>query len=134
MTDDLEALRLLKARYFRYVDTKCWDAFRDLFTDDVSVDIGDAGTFHDADTFVAFVRQTLDDTTTVHHGHMPELEVIGPDEATGVWAMADIVDRPPFRMRGYGHYHEIYRQVGGVWRIASMRLTRLLIESSRPSD
>jgi hypothetical protein len=29
---------------------------------------------------------------------------------------------------GYGHYHDDYRKEKGCWRIARMRLTRLLIE------
>ena len=33
--DELEAIRQLKARYFRFMDTKDWDAWRELFTDDV---------------------------------------------------------------------------------------------------
>ncbi|MBW8825632.1 MAG: nuclear transport factor 2 family protein [Acidobacteria bacterium] len=127
--DDLEAIRVLKARYFRFVDTKQWDEWRALFTDDVAVDLGETGTFDDADTFVAFVRQALEAATTVHHGHMPEIELTGADEATGVWAMADIVLRPGApRVMGYGHYHETYRRVDGQWRIASMRLTRLLVD------
>lgn len=130
MTDDLEALRVLKARYFRFVDTKSWDLLRELFTDDAAVDLGAVGAFHNADTFIAFVREALEATTTVHHGHMPELELVGPDEATGVWAMADILDLPPSPMKGYGHYHESYRRVDGQWRIASMRLTRLFMESA----
>lgn len=128
-SDDIEAIRALKARYFRFVDTKQWADFRALFTDDVAVDLGEAGTFDDADVFVAFVRQALDGATTVHHGHMPEIELTGADEATGVWAMADIVLRPgATRMMGYGHYHETYRRVDGRWRIAALRLTRLLVD------
>ena len=36
--DDVEAIKQLKARYFRAMDTKDWDAMRDVFTDDVVVD------------------------------------------------------------------------------------------------
>jgi hypothetical protein len=31
-------------------------------------------------------------------------------------------------MRGYGHYHEQYRKIGGAWRIARLHLTRLRLE------
>jgi hypothetical protein len=30
------------------------------------------------------------------------------------------------RRRGYGHYDEEYRRVDGEWKIASMRLTRIV--------
>ena len=31
---DIEEIAQLKARYFRFIDTKDWVAFQDLFTDD----------------------------------------------------------------------------------------------------
>ena len=31
----VENIKQLKARYFRFVDSKQWDALRDVFTDDV---------------------------------------------------------------------------------------------------
>ena len=40
--DDLEALeaiRRLKARYFRYVDTKQWDRFGELFCEDAELHV-----------------------------------------------------------------------------------------------
>ncbi len=37
--DDVEAIKKLKARYFRLMDTKDWDAFRELVTPDVVVDV-----------------------------------------------------------------------------------------------
>ncbi|PRC48766.1 DUF4440 domain-containing protein, partial [Mycobacterium sp. ITM-2017-0098] len=33
--DELEAIRALKARYFRLMDTKDWRAWRQVFADDV---------------------------------------------------------------------------------------------------
>ena len=35
---DVEAIKQLKARYFRTLDTKDWAAMRQVFTDDVVVD------------------------------------------------------------------------------------------------
>ena len=35
-TNDLEAIRQLKARYFRLMDTQQWEAWADCFTADVS--------------------------------------------------------------------------------------------------
>ena len=34
--DELEAIRQLKARYFRLMDTQQWDAWKSCFTDDIS--------------------------------------------------------------------------------------------------
>jgi hypothetical protein len=42
-----------------------------------------------ADEFVAYVAKLLADTVTVHHGHMPEIELTSATTATGIWAMFD---------------------------------------------
>ena len=127
MGDDIEAIRTLKARYCRFLDTRQWEEFRELFTDDVTVDLGDAGMFDEAEGFLAFARSALEGTTSVHRVNMPEIEIVDADNATGIWAMADIVVRPGSSHSGYGHYHETYRRNDGEWRIASLRLTRLLV-------
>jgi hypothetical protein len=41
--DDIEAIRQLKARYFRTMDTKDWTAMRRVFADDVVMDTSEAG-------------------------------------------------------------------------------------------
>ena len=43
VTDDIEAIRRLKARYFRTMDTKDWAAMRQVFTDDVVIDTTASG-------------------------------------------------------------------------------------------
>ena len=125
---DREDIVQLKARYFRLMDTKQWDAMRLLFTDDVVIDTTESGGGRttSADEFIAFIRTTLDDAVTVHHGHMPEIALTSPTTATGIWALNDIVIFPSgVRLDGYGHYHETYVKESGEWRIASSTLTRL---------
>ncbi len=131
----LEAIRILKARYFRYIDRKQWGELRTLFTDDAYVDVtddvGPTGIREGGDRFVNGVAKILEGTVTVHHGHMPELEITGPDTATGIWAMEDRVEWPDGRVTtGAGHYEEEYRLVAGAWRISRMRLTRIRVETT----
>jgi len=134
--DDLEAIRRLKARYFRTMDTKDWAGMRQVFTDDVVMDTTDSGggVVSGADEFIAFLQETLADAVTVHHGHMPEIEITGPETASGTWAMFDYVEFPPgpdgarAGLQGYGHYTEEYVREDGEWRIKSTLLTRLRID------
>ena len=78
------------------------------------------------DEFIASLEQLLSDAVTVHHGHMPEIELTSASTATGIWALQDIVMWPDgTRLEGYGHYHEAYEVVDGQWRISSLVLTRL---------
>lgn len=131
--DDVEAIKQLKARYFRTLDTKDWDGMRQVLADEVVVDTTASGgnVVAGADEFLAFLQEALAGTVTVHHGHMPEIEVTSATTATGVWAMQDLVLWPSgMRLHGYGHYHETYEKAGGEWRIASSTLTRLHMDMS----
>jgi len=128
MSDDLERLRQLKARYCRLLDSKDWAAWRALFTDDFVSDTREAGgkRIEGADAFVAFVRKTLAARITVHQVHAPELELSSPHTARGIWALEDLIRfAPGLGFRGYGHYHETYEKGAEGWRIKSSRLTRL---------
>ncbi len=126
--DDVEAIRRLKARYFRTMDSKDWDGMRQVFTDDVVIDTSEAGgrVLRGADEFMAFLRETLAGAVTVHQGHMPEIDLTTETTATGIWALNDIVIWPNgVRLDGYGHYYETYEKGASGWRIKSSRLTRL---------
>jgi uncharacterized protein (TIGR02246 family) len=135
--DDIEAIRQLKARYFRTMDTKDWAGMRQVFTDDVVMDTSEAGgaLITGADEFMAFLEDALGSATTVHQGHMPEIEITSETTATGIWALNDIVIFPNgMRLDGYGHYHETYEKAGGEWRIRSSKLTRLHMDLSSPGE
>ena len=127
---EIEAIKQLKAQYCRYLDTKQWDAWRGLFTDDFVSDTSATGgaVVSGADAFVAFVRSTLGKRSqpTVHQVHAPEIELTSATTATGVWALNDVVRLAPgINLNGYGHYHETYEKIDGRWRIKTSELTRL---------
>ncbi len=125
---EIEAIKQLKARYCRYLDTKDWQAWRSLFTNDFLSDTSPAGgkVIQGADEFVAFTRKSLRSQATVHQVHAPEIELTSPTTARGVWALEDVVRfGPGVNLRGYGHYTETYEKADGQWLIASSTLTRL---------
>lgn len=123
-----EAIERLKARYFRLLDTKRWDEWGDVFTAGAVLRFGpgDDEVLHGREAIVAGVSAALGDGVTVHHGYLPEIDVLSATTATGTWAMADDVSLPGLRLRGAGHYHERYvKGADGEWRIASTELVRL---------
>ncbi|MEB3068064.1 nuclear transport factor 2 family protein [[Mycobacterium] vasticus] len=125
---EIEAIKRLKSRYCRYLDTKDWSAWRALFTDDFVSDTSSAGgkVITGADEFVAFTRKSLRSQPTVHQVHAPDIELDSPSTAHGVWALEDVVRfGPGVNLRGYGHYTETYEKLDGTWRIKSSTLTRL---------
>lgn len=124
----IEAIKHLKARYFRYVDQQDWDAFRSIFCEDAHFEIG-AGTFDGVDRFLNSVRSYLTEGRTVHQGHMPEIDILNENEATGIWTLFDRVEVPADRGRpsfyGYARYWERYRRQDDGWKISAMRIERL---------
>lgn len=127
---DYEAICNLKARYFRYLDTRRWQDLRGLLTDDFIGDYGpsDEEQFSSPEAFIEGLQRNLKDATTVHHGHMPEIAIENAGQATAIWAMEDIVQTPDYDLHGYGHYSDEYRRVDGNWRISRTRLTRLKLD------
>lgn len=125
---EIEAIKQVKARYCRFLDTKDWPAWRSLFSDDFRSDTSAAGgkVIVGADEFVAFTRRSLRGNATVHQVHAPEIELTSPTTAQGVWALEDVVRLAPgLNLRGYGHYRETYEKVDGRWLITASTLTRL---------
>lgn len=131
---DVENIKRLKARYFRLMDTKQWEAWGEVFAVDALMEVPEADVVNRGRAeIVANVSSALTGARTAHHGHMPEIELTGPDTARGVWAMFDFVEwseRQHGRvgLQGYGHYHEEYVREGGLWRIARLRLERLRVD------
>ena len=129
--DDIEAIKQLKARYCRTMDTKDWTAMREVFADHVEMDTtaSGGGVINGADEFMAFLTDALDGVVTVHHCHTPEIDVTSPTAATAVWAMEDMLRWPDgSELHGYGHYHETYEKVGDRWCISRSELTRLRMD------
>jgi hypothetical protein len=117
------------------MDLRQWDAWRDVFTDDLEFFIensrvpeSDVPTFVRIEAMLEYLSASPPSTISIHQGHMPEIELVDDNTATGIWPMDDWVDEPDRAgaWQGDGHYHERYRRYDdGHWRIASVHLTRL---------
>jgi ketosteroid isomerase-like protein len=135
---DWVAITELKARYCRLLDTKDWDGYAALFTDDAVLDTSPAGGYgpiEGRDNFVPMIQSSLATAKTAHQVHSPEVWVDG-DVAHVTWAMQDRVHMPERGMSftGYGHYHERYRRTVEGWRIAYTELTRLHVDAHPVAD
>ena len=72
------------------------------------------------------VAKALEGVRSVHHGHMPEIDVIDDTNARGIWAMTDHLEWGDGSvLDGAGHYHEEYVCENGEWKFARLRLSRL---------
>jgi hypothetical protein len=137
----VEEIKKLKARYFRCIDTKDWATLRTLFADDVTFDAGDGGgerlgtgdsVKRGADFLTSFISETVAVPVAIHHGHMPEIDILTETTAKGIWALEDRFYWPEGSPRrtfvGWGYYHETYEKIGGKWLIKTMKNSRLRVE------
>lgn len=131
----LEAIKLLKARRDRAVDTKDWDTYRALHADHHFSHNDGFENWDNADIMIAAVKRLLGDTTaTVHHSHTPEITFESPTKAKGIWAMEDNIfwmqGEEEHWLHGFGFYHETYEKIDGRWLFTSRQLKRTHVELS----
>jgi len=140
---ELEAIRQLKYRYLRGVDTKDWALVRATLTPDC-VSAYDQGhyAFEGADAIVDFLETTLGHAGVVslHQVHHPEIELLSETRARGRWYIVDYVinagsghpvmpDR--VELHGAAFYEDEYAKQGDQWRISRTGYERTF-EQMRP--
>jgi SnoaL-like domain len=139
----IEEIKQLKSRYFHGIDEKDWETLRDTLADDAVLDFSGEVELHvghhgvevaddPADWIVEGgasgtekIAAIVSEIVTVHHGHDPQITILGEDEATGIWSMYDCLDYGDEVFHGHGYYREQYRRIDGRWKISYMKLTRL---------
>ena len=119
---EIEQIKRLKYRYVRLLDQKGWDELADCFTSDATASFGGgAYAFEGREAILGFYRRNMSSELmlTSHKVHQPEIELTGPDTATGVWALDDVVVHGEYgiTVRGAAFYQDEYRKEEGGWRI-----------------
>lgn len=127
---DIEAVKQVKYRYLRALDTKRWDEFADTLTDDVQGDygssVGEEHHFTNRVDLVNYMRKSLGPAViTEHRVTHPEITVTG-DEATGAWYLQDrvIVADFNFMLIGAAFYRDTYRRTEDGWKISATAYDR----------
>ena len=126
--EDIEAIKKLKARYWRCVDKKLWAELEEVFTEDATLDAGD---FHvqGSKAIAQSLREALGNVATAHGGHSPEIEITSDSTARGIWALQDyLVWESGRKLVGFGHYEDEYVKVHDQWKKKSLKLTRTFEE------
>ncbi len=136
--EELEKIKLLKAKYFRLMDTQQWDEWANCFTDNViavyegaprrSSDLSNEISISGKNNLVDGVKTLMTGACSMHQGFMPELCLEDSHRATGIWSMFDYVRLPTCHFKGWGHYHEEYLFDKDSWKISRIHLTRLHTE------
>ena len=97
---DWVAICETKARYCRCLDTKDWDGYADVFTEDLILDTSPAGGYKIAgrSEAIAAIRSSVETAKTAHQVHNPEMTFTADGASADViWAMNDRVIWSPER-------------------------------------
>jgi hypothetical protein len=138
----IEEIKQVKAKYFYGLDHKDWDLWRrEVWAPDGRLEVPEfrEEPFTPLETVIAYVSESTGDQVSVHHGHMPIIEITSDTTAKGIWAMEDRLYRSKeaplhdgsIHLHGFGHYRETYVKLDIGWRIQSSRLTRLRVEMTK---
>ncbi len=128
---DIESIKRVKHAYFRCIDTGNFEELATLFHPDVSVHFR-GGTYEwklkGRDEYIASIAQSFHARSLGHHnGHHPEIEILSPTEATGIWYLADqmwILDQGNYTT-GTAIYWDRYEKVDGRWLVRDSQYERL---------
>ncbi len=137
---EIEAIKQLKYRYFRFLDCKRWDELADCFAED-AVCSYDGGRYSAKGrvAVMEFLRGALGHPRIIslHQAHHPEIDITGPSTATGIWYLEDYVINlweespqmaPNSSLRGAGFYEDEYIKLEGVWKFQSTGYERTFEE------
>ena len=136
---EIEAIKRLKYRYFRFLDQKRWDELKECFVEDATSAYSDGKySFAGREQIMGFLTGALGRSTilTAHTGHHPEIDFISDHSATGIWALEDtVIDlENKVTIRGAGFYHDEYVKVGGQWKLKVTGYQRTFEELESRAD
>ena len=134
---DIEAIKVLKRRYFRAMDTADRAMLETLFADDLTVDFRGAAyrvRIEGKTDMLTFLANSFHSgAVAMHHGNMPEITLTGDDTAEGIWYLFDIfIDTERGSQTvGSAIYKDRYRRENGAWVIEHTEYDRIMELVSR---
>jgi len=131
--EDIEAIKQVKARYWRCVDKKLWTELEEVFAEDATADYGPDLKFQGRKAIIDFLIASLGGEAQVsfHGGHNPEIRLTSVTTATATWPIqAFVLVDPNTRVEDWGHYEDEYVKVDGQWKKKSVKIVPILQEWS----
>ena len=130
--EDIEAIKNLKAKYFRCVDKKLWEEMETVLTEDAVADYGmGIELLQGRKAIIEFLKKNLgrDSMISVHQGHNPEIEITSDTTARGIWVLNDrLIIQTIATLNGWRYYEDEYVKVNGEWKKKSTKITNILEE------
>lgn len=138
--EDIESIKQLKYRYWRHLDCKQWDELATLFAPEATVCYSSGKyEFAGVEAIMGFLSEALGEargSVTIHHGHHPEIELLGDTAARGIWAlynyMFNVRENRGIRIGAY--YDDRYVRLGGTWKFQHIGYRHLFHEEWKRDD
>lgn len=132
---EIEAIKQVKYRYFRFLDLKMWDEMTTLFVPEATCAYSaGAYSYEGRDAIIEFFRKSMgrESFLSSHKAHHPEITLTGADTATGIWALEDWVIDTQWELdiRGAAFYTDDYVKRDGEWQILRTAYKRVMEELS----
>lgn len=134
---DIEAIKVLKHRYFRAMDTADAALLETLFAEDLTVDYRGSGyrvQISGKAEMLRFLANSFHSgAVAMHHGNMPEIAITGEDTAEGIWYLFDIFidSERGSQTIGSAIYKDRYRREADRWIIAHSEYDRIIELNSK---
>ncbi len=132
--ENTEAIKKLKAKYFRCLDNKSWDELAECFAEDATTAYTDGQyRLKGKDQIMEFLKAGLGRFTFFgfHQAHHPEIEVLTEAIAKGVWSahyyMIDTDNDKNLHCGAF--YQDEFAKIEGKWKIQHIGYTQIFQES-----
>ena len=120
---DVQAIKELKSKYFRALDTKNWDELETTMTPNISTAYSNGKlVFHGPKEITNYFKESMPDTEiTLHQGHNPVIWFESDTVAYGKWYLQDnliFAEGNPYcgtQIQGSAIYTDKYVKVDGQW-------------------
>lgn len=119
--EDIEAIKELKARYWRMLDQRNWDELRATLLPDAVLDMDGIPVCEGREVFVTICIEAakVPGQFNAHHGHNARIRMTGRDSAEGTWDAwfqgIDATNRTVLTLTN--HYADQYVRRDGRWWI-----------------
>ncbi|WP_338109357.1 nuclear transport factor 2 family protein [Pseudomaricurvus alkylphenolicus] len=128
MLEDIESIKKLKARWWFACDVRSTADMRSCYDErDFLIDFGFIGQYRDMDKFIATFEELACHTSHIdmHHGMAPEINITGPDSATGRWRMRFqlLETEKKLVQMMHGYYEDEYIKINGEWKMKVSKYT-----------
>ncbi len=129
--EEIDAIKRLKYKYVRCVDTRQWDDLAQCFAAGATTNYGGKYKHAGVEAIMDFMRKhNPPEVITMHQVHHPEIQLTGDQTANATWALQDYVISLPgdWCVHGTALYHDEYVKLDGEWKIKHTGYQRIFSE------